>query len=221
MRQEKSTIFRTDMVQAALNERKTQFRQVMMPQPTLKHTSPPFWYYKDCQWIDGGIGFPESGIVDYAPYQIGDIIWVKEAWRMYEKAVGAGENFRVKQFFAYKANENNPKVSKSCEWHDNLKQLGLGLYETLRTGSWCSPSHMPREAARLFLQVKSVRVEQLRDITDENAKAEGVNVGVSGFEKLQNSAIDRFNSIFIKQSKGRGPNTWVWVIEFELKRGIS
>ena len=33
---------------------------------------------------------------------------------------------------------------------------------------------MPKEACRLFLKVKSVRVERLQDISEEDAKAEGV-----------------------------------------------
>ena len=33
---------------------------------------------------------------------------------------------------------------------------------------------MPKEAARIFLKVKAVRVERLHDITEEQARAEGV-----------------------------------------------
>jgi len=33
---------------------------------------------------------------------------------------------------------------------------------------------MPREAARIFLKVTSVKVERLQDITEEDARSEGV-----------------------------------------------
>ena len=41
------------------------------PQPVLDETG--MWHWKDCQWLENGIGFPESGIDDYAPYKPGEI----------------------------------------------------------------------------------------------------------------------------------------------------
>lgn len=39
---------------------------------------------------------------------------------------------------------------------------------------WHPSIHMPKEAVRLFLRVKDVRVERLQDITKEQAKTEGI-----------------------------------------------
>lgn len=40
-------------------------------------------------------------------------------------------------------------------------------------GAWRPPIHMPRWASRLTLQVESVRVERVQDITNDSATAEG------------------------------------------------
>lgn len=77
-------------------------------------------------------------------------------------------------------------------------------------GTWHPSIHMPREAARIFLQVKEVRVEQLQDCGSAQAKDEGCTC-CSQFVRVWNNTIkpadcDRY---------GWEANPWVWVIEFE------
>ena len=38
----------------------------------------PHWDYEDCVWVDKGLGMPETGIEDYAPYRKDDILWVTD-----------------------------------------------------------------------------------------------------------------------------------------------
>lgn len=87
---------------------------------------------------------------------------------------------------------------------------------------WKPSIHMPKAAARIFLKVTNVRVERLQDITEEQAKAEGSNVGISWTEKLEHSSIERFEMIWNSTLKkdqisnyGWEANPYVWVIEFE------
>ena len=91
---------------------------------------------------------------------------------------------------------------------------------------WKPSIHMPKEAARIWLEVTDVRVERLQDITEEGAKAEGVNwkngKNVGWEEKMRHTAIERFAEIWestVKKSDidryGWNANPWVWVIEFE------
>lgn len=95
---------------------------------------------------------------------------------------------------------------------------------------WKPSIHMPKEAARIFLKVKDVRVERLQDITEEQAIKEGCQSGsyeskgvVWGQEDTEEwTATDEFISVWnstIKKSDieqyGWNANPWVWVIEFE------
>ena len=154
----KPIIFSTEMVKAILDGRKTQTRRIIKPQPMLK-LYPNFenksWHWKDCHWLEGGIGFPTSGIEDYSPYKPGDILWVRETWCEvpYEtKCIKSGDGFLCVPKKAYKADS---KIDF--------------------TGIWKSPIHIPKEAARIFLRVVGVEVERLQDISEEDAIAEGVN----------------------------------------------
>lgn len=97
---------------------------------------------------------------------------------------------------------------------------------------WRPSIHMPREAARLFLMVTSVRVERLQAITEDDAEAEGAEkmypytdpeTGETAFLLHQNGTFRAgFSQIWDNTIKsadrttcGWEANPWVWVIEFE------
>ena len=83
---------------------------------------------------------------------------------------------------------------------------------------WWKPSiHMPREAARIFLEVKSVRVERLQGLTESDSKQEGFVpnsdglCGRAAFCKL-------WESLNAKRGYPWEDNPYVWVIEFMRKK---
>lgn len=82
----------------------------------------------------------------------GDIIYVREKWQ-----------------YAADDSGNDTKTTRG-------DIFGRFLYESMgdRVVKWRSSATMPREAARLFLRITSVRVERLQDISEEDAVAEGV-----------------------------------------------
>mgnify|MGYP001370117301 CR=1 FL=1 len=81
-------------------------------------------------------------------YQPGDILWVRETW------------LKADDGYCYKVDIEVPSESE-----DLRKAYGY---------KWRPSIFMPREAARIFLRVKYVRVERLQEITTEDICKEGV-----------------------------------------------
>ncbi len=150
----KPILFNTDMVRALLANRKTATRRLVKP----KYCDSVFEMYKGmlCEAspykppVNNEDGTTTHFVRTYAPckapYRPGDILYVRETF------------FEYNGRFYYKADGK----------HDALDSLIGGSFFK------CRPSiHMPRAAARLFLRVTDVRVQQLKDITDADALSEG------------------------------------------------
>lgn len=97
---------------------------------------------------------------------------------------------------------------------------------------WKPSIRMPKEAARIWLKVTNARVERLQEITDEQAKREGIQYDEcpTGFTWKQETdmhncyttpigAMQALWNSTIKKSDldgyGWDANPWVWTIEFE------
>ena len=91
-------------------------------------------------------------------YTVGKIVYVKETWAQIQ-------NDGEPPYIEYRADTGNPLPG---EWPE--KEM-----TPLR---WKSPLHMPQWAARHFLRIESVRAERLQDISEEDARAEGVTLRV-------------------------------------------
>lgn len=187
-------LFSTPMVQAILDGRKKQTRRIIKPQPqdvTIYGDGKVVWH-------------PE---VIKRPYEIGDVLWVRETF---------GQIISLDEI-VYKADICSPEVDKPFF-------------------GWKPSIFMPKTACRLYLQVKNIRVERLNDISEEDAIAEGIeNLSETEFNcnlfknylssenemDYQNFTTD--NAVLSFQTlwhKINGPTSWVknpfvWVIEFE------
>lgn len=180
-----------------------------------------------------GIEEEPSTAKDFCPYgQIGDVLWVKEtvkpgAWR---------EDGRVA--FDYKA---SPELKKTpwvnlgekfedywIKWTDQLIKKGHksnsdGIFEWEPGESpinWIPSIFMPKEACRIKLRITNIRVERLNDISEEDAKREGVNIlSAHSYAGLQ-APIHKLGFVQLWESiNGKcswDQNPWVWVIEFEV-----
>lgn len=99
---------------------------------------------------------------------------------------------------------------------------------------WKPSIHMPRSASRITLEITNIRVERLQDISEEDAKAEGVVTGDAGpywhDSKLLGHFRELWNSIHGESKLGEDfvlnehggvsaksweANPYVWVIEFK------
>lgn len=225
----KPILFNIGMVRAILDGRKTVTRRLMKPQPySEKSDGPLFWHWKDCQWADGGQGFPKSGIKVHAPCKPGDILYVRETWAhgyietddkegctndswFEETPVGCYDYLGTLSSFYYRADNEEWFNEVGIRWHPSI--------------------HMPKRAARIFLRVTDVRVERLQEITTEDCYNEGVPSYYEYFTRLlingkdyseepemKDSFLCLWNSTIKKKDLplyGWEANPWVWVIEFE------
>ena len=176
-------LFNTVMTRAILDGRKTETRRALKPQPL--SGAGGMWQWKDCQWMDGGLGFPKSGIKDYAPYQPGDILWVRETWAY------------NRDMWLYKADYPASEDFSWAKWHPSI--------------------HMPREAARIFLQVKKIEVQRLQEMVLADVLLEGIKEADDYYETWDRWH-STWNSTITQRDRdkyGWEVNPWVWVIRFE------
>ncbi len=145
-------LFSGSMVRAMLEDRKTQTRRIIKPRG--KHPS-----LFDGTWADSYVLDPgnESWRQADIPFKNGDRLWVREAWR----TLHANDCLAPRQL------ADDP--SKITYEADPENRNPLWAFGRLRASM-----HMPRWASRLTLIVTDVRVERLQDISEYDAKAEGV-----------------------------------------------
>lgn len=148
MRIAKPILFNTEMVRAILDGRKTVTRRI--------------WKY----WNRYAV--PDMSLYDadkktYAVHTFEDPEHTKKTSMIERRCpICPGDILYVRETFVqpaahifwYKADENSWLDSKNMRWKPSI--------------------HMPKKAARIFLKVTDVRVERLQDITEEQAKAEGI-----------------------------------------------
>jgi len=128
----------------------------------------------------------------------GDRLWIRETWSPIPAMKPAG-------YFS------NPKWINRTAWYaaDNDKPIW--------GGRWRPSIHMPESQSRLELEIVSVGVEQLREISEEDAVAEGAQF--AGFPaSLTNRGA--FAKLWEELNGPRGfgweANPLVWVVEFKI-----
>lgn len=219
----KPILFNAEMVRAILEGRKTVTRRVVKPQ----HKD-ACGFYVTTRKSDGAF----MGVYDYdenekmfessqtPPYWVNDVLYVRETYmeagcKLCEVHECYGGADCAKYW--YKADMSESDLDEIRE--EKLK--------------WRPSIYMPREAARIFLRVKSVRVERLQDMKLMDFFAEGItnlcdSCNKFPFDKCDTcgrEAYTEMSFMFLWDSTIKSnqlkyysweTNPYVWVIEFEV-----
>lgn len=197
-------LFNAEMVRAVLDGRKTVTRRVVKPQPILNHPYSIFLHGYTFMSADGKAVRAEwtsreprpQGILQFCPYgSPGDRLWVRQKFRQCDRCGAVNFDNSVSAF---------PNNCKACD--DVL-------------GKWTPSIHMPRWASRILLEVVSVRVERVAEISEIDAKAEGVDPSDDTWAPRGFGHRSAFkllwNAINYKRGYGWDKSPWVWVVEFK------
>ena len=210
---ERPVIFKTEMVKAILDDRKTQTRRV------IKKGGVQYCGESGLDRmgvvIDGILSYRMQTEVDGSrkhyekcPYgKIKDVLWVRETWgvepgRFIKPNLNTPVGGRFEDEIHYAADDKNLPGMK---WHPSI--------------------HMFRKDSRINLEITDIRVERVQDISWEDLLAEGYPQPKKGITKesiiyptttkMKQWFIDLWNSINAKRGYGWESNPHVWIIEFK------
>lgn len=201
---ERPVLFSGPMVRAILEGRKTQTRRIIKPQPKhrliegLAHVTVGMnpdddgavWYDSDCI---------NPGREVRCPYgRIGDRLRISEevtvtaiGWGRYQCKYAADNSVVIRNA--------SPDLYAKIRGYKRPRLRGVNL-----------PAAYARDVR---LEITGVRVEQLGDITESDAIAEGAIDQESLDEGY--SAVGFFNSLWARINGDFDRRTWVWVVEFK------
>jgi len=237
---ERPILFSGPMVRAILEGRKTMTRRVVntgrfkQDDWDISPTSDGYRIFrgsKDDIVFNTACGRPARSMQDKiirCPYgQPGDRLWVREKFRRWLSPDHAG------WIICYAA---DGKVVYS----DVQPEDDMDFFDEPK--NWKPSIFMPRWSSRLLLEVTAVRVERVQDISEADARAEGLSeitkdgrlfkYGIPDRDGLPGTDNDGWpwsewtadprqafrklwNSINAERGYGWDANPWVWVVEFK------
>lgn len=221
---EKPILFSSEMVRAILSGQKTQTRRTVKckdldysgagGKDSPEWNDPSHWGFE----TESGDWFmlkPSCVNGDYqipCPYgEPGTRLWVRETW-----ADGGYRDPDWACCVAYRA--DNSGMNYLCKEGD--EPVCLDTPCKLRpegVSRWRPSIFMPRWASRISLEITDVRVERLQDISEADAKAEGVESGVQWKDGFCESYVMQYERLWnsINGPDSWNTNPWVWVISFK------
>lgn len=221
---ERPILFSAEMVRAILDRGKTQTRRILKHQPSpcnpngewnhlhipaadWKNETVEFYDTGDGQWAckycGNGVWYngKDVGAIKCPFGQPGDRLYVRETWR--------GSDDTLESVF-YKAD------------------IKLSDPAYMLLDKWKPSIHMPKKYARIWLEITEVRVERIRDISEEDSISEGIveqsrpGFRMRGFGLKEWNESDccydakcAFRNLWQSTYPGSWErNDWVWVLIF-------
>ena len=201
------------LVRATLEGRKTQTRR---PLPDVFNSPPDLIYgwLPPGEWKLFGATMERWGAQWRGTYpsqvlcplgRAGDRLWVRETFQSWRKV-------------GHESDEWEPIGASYASAGDTIEYRATSK----STGPWTPSIHMPRRVCRLVLPLVSVRVERVQDITEDDARAEGLRRtengwtdGATGYDVTSARAAfqELWASIYGQASWDVNP--WVWVAEWK------
>jgi hypothetical protein len=198
---EKPIIFSSPMVKVILEDKKDMTRRVVKGLPCTDTNGSVnidgFWFIPERD--------KDHAFDGVAPYCVGDILWVRETWR----CMGfddADPSETKKILVQYK--------DKTSRWVDFNDVERWKKYAVCLAG-WKPSIFMPREASRISLEVKHVRLERVQSISERDAVREGMPESMTGASDYSRRCFHSlWDTLNAKRDYGWDKNPWVWAIEF-------
>lgn len=223
---ERPILFNGEMVRAILDGGKTQTRRPIKPQPPSGLSGARL----DCN--GRGVGGAVSDLIGKSPYQIGDLLYIRETW-------GVGTRPCPRNGWV-DGIEYRADVARLLE-NDllNLYQIEPpesepDFYESNQGKGWRPSIHMPKWASRIWLRVTGVHVERVQLISHDDIWAEGIDKEgyydwlddiqcIAGFAGARyDKPIDLYQQLwdasYSNSDYSWDKNPYVWVFDFEVDR---
>lgn len=117
---------------------------------------------------------------------VGDVLWVREAFISGNKMDDADHIPKI----WYKATDEN------LRWYDGVSDWPI------ENVPWKPSIHMPKDVARIWLEIVDIRVERLHDITEKGAIAEGIESCIASEDKFgcEAAGLQLFRNYYAKNN---------------------
>lgn len=168
---ERPILYQTEMIQANLEDRKTQTRRTTgLDQFNESPDEIDGFYWavllKGNQEIPGFLADfknpQDKELFVKSPYgNPGDLLYARETWANLNSDFPTADPFLI-----FKADIDHPNQHGPVTWKPSI--------------------HMPKEASRIWAMIEEIRVERVQDISEADAKAEGVEEAIIYDESYPN-----------------------------------